>query len=164
MSAVNTVNVTDTADDVNFNQATVTIAQVTAPGVPVSLIDAINAANNDARTTGNTTVINLAAKATYSLTFADSLSAAVAPPSFTQAAISLYQDGYQLGYNPLLAFANNTAVQADIALNTPYAQPFASLFVLAAEMAGHSAFSNIYSALSNSPAAHAEYETYNNFL
>jgi hypothetical protein len=70
--AVNTVNVTDTLGDVNFNQATVTIAQVTAPGAKVSLIDAINAANNDARTTGNTTVINLAANATYNLISADS--------------------------------------------------------------------------------------------
>jgi hypothetical protein len=65
---VNVVNVNSTADATNFDATTVTIAQVTAPGATVSLLDAINAANNDAVSNpGNTTTINLAKNATYSL-------------------------------------------------------------------------------------------------
>src|SRR5262245_61998211 len=41
-----TITVTSTLDDTNFTPATVTVAQVTAPGATVSLRDAINAANN----------------------------------------------------------------------------------------------------------------------
>src|SRR5579871_4036719 len=66
---VNVVNVNSTADATNFNPATVTISQVTSGGAIVSLLDAINAANNDAAANpGNTTTINLASGATYTLT------------------------------------------------------------------------------------------------
>jgi hypothetical protein len=81
-------------------------------------------------------------------------SAAVAPPSFTQAAISLYEDGFQLGYNPfnlLSGAATSDALHADIASNTPYAQPFAALFVMAGEIAGRTALDNVNLAISHDP-------------
>src|SRR5579871_347016 len=69
---VNTVTVNSTADVTNFNPATVTIAQVTAPGATVSLRDAINAADNDALANpGDSTTINLASNATYALSQID---------------------------------------------------------------------------------------------
>jgi hypothetical protein len=71
--SVNTINVTDTTETPNFAPATVTIAQVTAPGAKVSLLDAIDASNNNAvANPGDTTTINLATNATYTLFYANS--------------------------------------------------------------------------------------------
>ncbi|HEY7326425.1 MAG TPA: hypothetical protein VH592_02215 [Gemmataceae bacterium] len=85
-------------------------------------------------------------------------SVAATPPTFPQAAISLYEDGFQLGYNPLnlsLATATSDALYADIAFNTPYAQPFAALFVMAGEIAGRTALGNVNLAISHDPLSQA---------
>jgi len=62
---------------------------------------------------------------------------AIPLPSSVQAAIALYIDGAELLFDQLAAYGNpNLAgVNAGIALNSPYAGPFAELFVLAGEAA-----------------------------
>jgi hypothetical protein len=85
-------------------------------------------------------------------------STADTPPTFPQAAISLYEDGFQLGYNPLnplLGTARSDALHANIASNTPYAQPFAALFVMAVEIAGRTALDNVNLAISRDPLSQA---------
>jgi len=69
------------------------------------------------------------------------------PPSFNQAAIQLFNDGVNLGVgwvnehifgiNEADAFpVPPAALNANIAFNSPYAGPFAPLFVLAGEIVG----------------------------
>jgi hypothetical protein len=59
------------------------------------------------------------------------------PPSFLQAATTLFIDGAELLFDQLEGFGNpNLAgVNAEIAFNMPYAGPFANWFVLAGEAA-----------------------------
>jgi hypothetical protein len=58
------------------------------------------------------------------------------PPSFIQAATALYLDGYMEGLDPFFDPQNvPAAINANIAYYSPYAGPFAPLFVLAGQMA-----------------------------
>jgi hypothetical protein len=91
------------------------------------------------------------------------------PPSFQQAALSLYIDGAQLVLNQDFGgiSINGGAstvlfpgAQANIAFNTPYAQPFSQFFVLAGASA---ALENIASVNSN-PANQAAFAAFNNSL
>ncbi len=62
--------------------------------------------------------------------------AAVPPPSFTQAAVSLYLDGVFFVINELTHNSQAVAgVQASIALYSPYAEPFGEFFLQAGERA-----------------------------
>lgn len=79
-----------------------------------------------------------------------SLPPAVSPspqPSFAQAAITLYADGFFRGQglvnqyvfliDPIYAYpVSPSALNESIALNSPYAGPFAPLFVVAGVIAG----------------------------
>lgn len=60
---------------------------------------------------------------------------ATPPPSFVQAAITLFIDGAELVIDQLEGYgnANLAGLYASIAANSPYAGPFAELFVLAGE-------------------------------
>jgi hypothetical protein len=98
------------------------------------------------------------------------------PPSFFQAAVSLYRDGVELAFiqrftvnftdgggssGSLTIFGLSAAqVQADIGFNTPYAQPFSTLLV----MSGETAESNLITAFENSPEQHAANVQANSFL
>jgi hypothetical protein len=100
-------------------------------------------------------------------------SQAMTPPSFFQAAASLYRDGAELaliqqhmvnfpegiGTSGTFTIFGLTApqVQADIAFNMPYAQPFSGLLVMSAETA-------VITAFANGPAQHAAYVQANSFL
>ena len=76
MPANTTITVTSTADTTNFPPTTVTLADVTnpPPKTQVTLLDAINAANNDALVNPTDVItIDLAANATYTLNKIDPL-------------------------------------------------------------------------------------------
>ena len=72
------------------------------------------------------------------------------PPAFQQAAISLYIDGFELGFDQLSPLAIEN-LQPSIAYYTPYAQPFSQLLVLAGARAGADAHSSFVS--TNGPGA-----------
>ncbi len=85
-----TISVNSTADNTNFNPATVTVAQVTAAGATVSLRDAINAANNS----GGSNTIALPAGSTYDLTTADNATdGANGLPVITAPGVSIWGKG-----------------------------------------------------------------------
>jgi hypothetical protein len=64
------------------------------------------------------------------------------PPTFLQAAVALFLDGTRLIFNLRLLRLNAlAAVHADIASNTPYAQPWSPYFVIAGEVAAANALS-----------------------
>jgi hypothetical protein len=111
---------------------------------------------------------------------------AIAPPSFQQAAFSLYLDGIQLAlsnvsaaaqaetflsgkpdYSPTLlaqaqffGYPNPSQLQANIAFNTPYAQPFSTFLVLA----GASAEFNLLASSNSIPTNQAASANPNNSL
>jgi Bacterial Ig-like domain (group 3) len=65
------------------------------------------------------------------------------PPSFSQAAETLFLDGIYLVWDQYLHQLNAlSGVNASIAANSPYAEPFSPYFVLAGEVAAANALSN----------------------
>jgi hypothetical protein len=69
---------------------------------------------------------------------------ATPPPSFQQAAIRLYIDGLELGFDQFSPLALQI-LQSSIAFYTPYAQPFSQLLVLAGASAGVEALNHFTS-------------------
>ncbi len=68
----------------------------------------------------------------------------ITPPSFQQAALALYINGFELGFDQFSQIAMQN-LQPSIAFYTPYAQPFAQLLVLAGANAGAGALSQFTS-------------------
>ena len=68
----------------------------------------------------------------------------VTPPSFQQAALALYIDGYRLGFAQFSQLANQN-LQPNIAFYTPYAQPLSLMLVLAGARAGTAAINQFTS-------------------
>lgn len=63
---------------------------------------------------------------------------ATPPPSFQQAAVALYIDGFELGFAQFSQLAMQN-LQPSIDFYSPYAQPFSQLLVLAGANAGTNA-------------------------
>jgi len=95
------------------------------------------------------------------------------PPSFAQAALSLYIDGAELVLNQNLGGISTNGgpstvffpgAQANIAFNTPYAQPFSEFFVLAGASAALESIANFNASGASEAAVQTSYGNVNNFL
>jgi hypothetical protein len=99
---VQVINVTDTSDAAHYDGKTVSVANLAGQN-NVTLIDAINAADNGAAS--DTYVINLAQGATYTLVHPDN-------PA-TDANATGNQDNNWYGPNGLPAIANNITINGN---------------------------------------------------
>lgn len=73
---------------------------------------------------------------------------ATLPPSFQQAAVALYSDGFELGFGQFSPLVMQN-LQPSIDFYTPYAQPFALLLEFAGASAGSNALNQFTSTLAS---------------